>query len=244
MNKEKINKIVLSIIIALICVVLIATILVQFKTVEETDITAIETMREAELRTSLSEWKSKYNEASEQLEETNNRISEYEQKANDEQETKNLVESELKQTNMILGKTNVKGPGVIVTVEDGESEVQASYLVDLVNELKYAGAEAISINGSRIINTSEIAEINNSYIIVNGAKRIASPYEVKAIGDQTYLTSILRKRRRRNNGFNSNCSWMLGWSINRNICTYYTLYIFWIFSNSYNSRIRFCFWRN
>ena len=60
MNKEKINKIVLSIIIALICVVLIATILVQFKTVEETDITAIETMREAELRTSLSEWKSKY----------------------------------------------------------------------------------------------------------------------------------------------------------------------------------------
>ena len=129
MNKEKINKIVLSIIIALICVVLIATILVQFKTVEETDITAIETMREAELRTSLSEWKSKYNEASEQLEETNNRISEYEQKANDEQETKNLVESELKQTNMILGKTNVKGPGVIVTVEDGESEVQGKQII-------------------------------------------------------------------------------------------------------------------
>ena len=47
------------------------------------------------------------------------------------------------------------------------------------------------LNGSRIINTSEIAEINNSYIIVNGAKRIASPYEIKAIGDQTYLTSIL-----------------------------------------------------
>ncbi len=191
MDKEKINKIVLYIIIALICVVLIATILVQFKTVEETDVTAIETMRESELRTALSEWTTKYNEASEQLDETNNKISEYEQKANDEQETKNLVDSELQQTNMILGKTNVKGPGVIVTLEDGDREVVASYLVDLVNELKYAGAEAISINGSRIINSSEIVEINNSYIIVNGAKRIASPYEVKAIGDQTYLTSIL-----------------------------------------------------
>lgn len=191
LNKEKVNKIVLSVIIALICVVLIATILVQFKTVEETDVTQIETMREAELRTSLSEWKSKYNEVSMQLEETNNRISEYEQKANDEQETKNIVDSELQQTNMILGKTNVKGPGVIITLEDGDREVIASDLVDLVNELKYAGAEAISINESRIINTSEIAEINNSYIIINGAKRIASPYEVKAIGDQTYLTSIL-----------------------------------------------------
>ena len=125
------------------------------------------------------------------MQETTNRISEYEEKANNEQETKNIVESELAQTNMILGKTDVKGPGVIVTLEDGEKEVVASYLVDLVNELKYAGAEAISINGSRIINTSEIAEINNSYIIINGAKRIASPYEVKAIGDQTYLSSIL-----------------------------------------------------
>lgn len=191
LNKEKVNKIVLSVIIALICVVLIATILVQFKTVEKTDVTQIETMREAELRTSLSEWKSKYNEVSMQLEETNNRISEYEQKANDEQETKNIVDSELQQTNMILGKTNVKGTGVIITLEDGEKEILASDLVDLINELKYAGAEAISINGSRIINTSEIAEINNSYIIINGAKRIASPYEVKAIGDQTYLTSIL-----------------------------------------------------
>lgn len=191
MNREKVNQIVLSVIIALICIVLIATILVQFKTVEETDVTQIETMREAELRTSLSEWKSKYNEVSAQLEETNNRILEYEQKANDEQETEKLVESELQQTNMILGKTNVKGPGVIITLEDGEKEIFASDLVDLVNELKYAGAEAISINGSRIINTSEIAQINNSYIIVNGAKRIASPYEVKAIGDQTYLTSIL-----------------------------------------------------
>ena len=95
MNKEKVNKIVLSVIIALICVVLIATILVQFNTVEETDVTAIETMREAELRTSLSEWKSKYNEVSEQLQETTNRISEYEEKANNEQETKNIVESEL-----------------------------------------------------------------------------------------------------------------------------------------------------
>ena len=82
MNKEKINKIVLSIIIALICVVLIATILVQFKTVEETDITAIETMREAELRTSLSEWKSKYNEASEQLLLTNNIIFVFDEKCN------------------------------------------------------------------------------------------------------------------------------------------------------------------
>ena len=201
MNKEKINKIVLSIIIALICVVLIATILVQFKTVEETDITAIETMREAELRTSLSEWKSKYNEASEQLEETNNRISEYEQKANDEQETKNLVESELKQTNMILGKTNVKGPGVIVTLSDSKKDANSVLnpstllvhdvdILGVVNELKNAGAEAISINDQRIVPTTSIS-CGGNIIDINGEK-VGTPFVIKAIGLPEQLAGLSR----------------------------------------------------
>ena len=201
MNKEKINKIVLSIIIALICVVLIATILVQFKTVEETDITAIETMREAELRTSLSEWKSKYNEASEQLEETNNRISEYEQKANDEQETKNLVESELKQTNMIWGKTNVKGPGVIVTLSDSKKDANSVLnpstllvhdvdILGVVNELKNAGAEAISINDQRIVPTTSIS-CGGNIIDINGEK-VGTPFVIKAIGLPEQLAGLSR----------------------------------------------------
>ena len=190
-KKEKMNKIVISIIIGLICIVLVATILMQFKTVEETDITAIETMREAELRTALSEWKTKYEETNKQLEDTNTKITEYEETADDRQETANLIDQELEQTNMILGKTDVKGPGIIVTLEDGDSEVVASDLVELVNELRYAGAVAISINDSRVVNMTEIVEIDNSYIIINGSKRLTSPYEVKAIGNQSYLTSIL-----------------------------------------------------
>lgn len=60
----------------------------------------------------------------------------------------------------------------------------------LVNELKVAGAEAVSINDERIIGTSEITEINNRIIVVN-TKRIAGPYTVKAIGDKKYFESAL-----------------------------------------------------
>ena len=42
----------------------------QFKVVNETDITSIETMRESELQTELADWKSKYEEVSQQYDET------------------------------------------------------------------------------------------------------------------------------------------------------------------------------
>ena len=63
-------------------------------------------------------------------------------------------------------------------------------MVNLVNELRFAGAEAISINGVRIISMTDFADIN-SYIIVKPSQRLISPYVVKAIGNQTYLVSTL-----------------------------------------------------
>ena len=56
------DKLILSISIGLTALVLSAVTFTQFKTVEQTDITAIETMRETELRTELASWKTKYDE--------------------------------------------------------------------------------------------------------------------------------------------------------------------------------------
>ena len=67
-------------------------------------------------------------------------------------------------------------------------------LLTLLNELKLAGAEAISINDQRIVYNSYVADINNKFISVNGPPRIVSPYVVKAIGNPTYLESGLSKK--------------------------------------------------
>ena len=56
--------------------------------------------------------------------------------------------------------------------------------------MNLAGAEAISINEQRIISTTDVKEINYTYIVIGG-QRVSSPYVVKAIGDQTYLESGL-----------------------------------------------------
>lgn len=188
------GKITMTITIGLACFVLIAVMFMQFKIIGLTDVTNIETMREEELRTQLANWKTQYEEVNQKYKETQETIKEYQEKKQSNEETAELLQQELDQINMILGKTDVQGQGVIITINKVESEdVPAISAIDLqliVNSLKNAGAEAISINNERIINTTDIVDIADLYIKIN-AQRILAPYEIKAIGDQTYLESGL-----------------------------------------------------
>ena len=191
------NKNIMAVIIGAVCIILVAVMFAQFKTVEETDITGIETAREAELQTMLSSWKTKYEEIEEKLQDTQTKIAEYEQKINSKEETSELLDEELEQTNLLVGKTNVVGEGIIITLRDNdEKSIVASDLRTLINELKLAGAEAISINDKRILNMTEIVDVNGR-ILINEEPTV-SPYIVKAIGDQTYLSSALSLK---NSGF-------------------------------------------
>lgn len=194
------NKTVLRVTIALIAMLLVATILIQFKSVEEYKKSGIEALREDELKTQIASYKTKYEEARVQHESNLNKIEEYKTTVDENTKTSELVDDELKESNGLLGLTKVKGEGVIVTLIDTKENYYTSENIrTLINELKYAGAEAISINGNRIINLADIVTINDKYIVMyGGSTRISSPFEVKAIGDRKYLTSTLNMK---NNGF-------------------------------------------
>ena len=120
------DKIVIAITIGLICFIIVYVMMIQFKTVEQTDISGIEFMRETELRDSLANWKTKYEEAQLQLEDVNNKILEYEEKKESDEETQKLLENDLNESNMLLGKTDVEGEGIILTLQDN-SEQSISY---------------------------------------------------------------------------------------------------------------------
>lgn len=183
-----------TIVVFIVCIVIVGVMLMQFRTVEQTDITEIENMRESELRTELSEWRTRYEEISTQLEETNKRIEEYNQTIEDKEAASKLVDEELTESNILLGKTDVYGEGVEVTLNNGTKTVDAYDLIDLVNELRYAGAEAISINENRVLATTDIVDMADyTYIMVN-LKRIQAPYVVKAIGDKDYMSTILNMK--------------------------------------------------
>ena len=188
------GKITMSIAISIACFVLVLVMSMQFKIVNQTDITAIENMRETELRTELANWKAKYEETEEKYEEIEAKIAEYQQTKQSNEETEKLVNTELEQVNMTLGKTDIEGEGIEVILRETENEeisnINAADLLVIVNALKLAGAAAISINDERIINMSDIVTINDTFVKING-QRILAPYVIKAIGNQTYLESAL-----------------------------------------------------
>ena len=185
--------------IGLICFILTYVIFVQFKTIEETNITEIETMTETELREKIASWKERYEETNQKLQETNETITEYRQKKEANQEAVELLDKELLQAQILAGETDVIGDGIVIKLaQNEESELlQARDLLHLINELNSAGAEAISINDQRITNMSDIVDIYVDdivhYILINKEtkKRIVSPYVIKAIGDPKYLESAL-----------------------------------------------------
>ena len=188
------GKKTMAVTITLACFALTCVMFMQFKIVNETDITSIETMREEELRTELANWKEKYNEVDQQYNEVEQKIEEYKNKKESNIETTELIEEELQQAQMLMGQTDLEGEGIEVTINEAPNvdftKIRASNLLGIVNDLKYAGAEAISINEERIINMTDIVDINDTFIKING-QRILAPYVIKAIGNKSRLESAL-----------------------------------------------------
>ena len=181
------GKIVMTITIGIACFILVMIIFMQFKVVYETDITSVDTMREEDLQTELASWKAKYEEVEERYKEVEETLNKYKEETTSDKEAKENLEEELANLQLILGTTDVEGEGIIITLNETK-EITADNLMIIVNYLKDAGAEAISINEQRIVNSTDFAY--TSFIRIN-SKRIVSPYVIKVIGNPDYLKSAL-----------------------------------------------------
>lgn len=185
------GKLTITISIGLTAVIFATVMFAQFKTVEQTNITEIESMRESELRTELSSWKSKYDEINLKYEEISKKVEEYKQQMKDNADATALIKNDIAENEKYLGYSDVEGEGLVITLEDNsKKEITSDDLLNLVNQLKLAGAEAISINDERVVNTTDITIVNGAFVFVNG-KRLSSPYTVKVIGNQKYLDSAI-----------------------------------------------------
>lgn len=104
---------------------------------------------------------------------------------------------------MIAGTVEVHGPGIVVQLQDspkrpaeGRPDVMSDYIVhdrdirDVVNELFAAGAEAISVNGQRLIACSSIRCVG-PVVLVN-TTQVGAPFIIKAIGKPETLESGLK----------------------------------------------------
>ena len=194
------SKIVMAITIGIICLLFTSVLFVQFKSVDVIEKSGVGLMRETELRTEYSATKENSEEIKTQIEETEKTIEEYINQSSDNQGMVELLRADVQKAKMDLGYTAVKGPGLIITIEDGDNvnndyteRVTYDDLLFTINELKYAGAEAIAVNDQRMVNTSYIKDVGEKVIVVNGDMAIP-PYVIKVIGDAKYLESVINIR--------------------------------------------------
>ena len=149
-------KYIMTVTMAIMCFLLTMIIFMQFKVAQETKETNIDTMKEAELRQQLSNWKSKYEETKEKTTELDNTLETYKKESSSDSKTKEALEKELETLEQALGKTNVEGEGIIITLrEKKENElvedefitpIVAEDLIYIVNSLKDAGAEIVEVD--------------------------------------------------------------------------------------------------
>ena len=112
------------------------------------------------------------------------------------------LRAEVENLEITAGLVEVTGPGVSVVMmdstaantggEEADYLIHDSDLLKVVNELRSAGAEALSLNGERLLASSEI-RCAGAVVTVNG-RQYAAPYVIFAIGDPETLYNALTMR--------------------------------------------------
>ena len=172
--------------LTIVCFILGLLLVAQFRIQRMTDSSLLSASSADQLViiSSLVENNTRLREEMETLEE---QLSEYQQTAGGAV-LETLVE-ELNKVRIINGLVEVSGAGIEVSLDGpiGVLDVQ-----DLINELRNAGAEALTINGERLTLYSVIASTEDGGMTVNGVA-LSRPYVLQAIGDpETMETALLR----------------------------------------------------
>src|SRR5262249_13290093 len=106
-----------------------------------------------------------------------------------EEARKQTAEKE-RQLGVLAGTVAAQGPGITLSIDDTKGTVEADMLLDTIQELRAAGAEAMQINDVRIVVNSYVTDVRGGGIRVDGHK-IGKPYRFKVIGKPEDLEPAL-----------------------------------------------------
>jgi uncharacterized protein YlxW (UPF0749 family) len=90
---------------------------------------------------------------------------------------------------ILTGTAPATGPGIVLTVNDPDRTIRAARLLDALQELRDAGAEAVQVNGVRVVADTWFADTDGG-VQISGA-RVSPPYSIIAIGDAATMASAM-----------------------------------------------------
>ncbi|HEY3480426.1 MAG TPA: DUF881 domain-containing protein, partial [Streptomyces sp.] len=118
-----------------------------------------------------------------------NQRSELETSSNQAAEALKQTRQKAQELGILAGTVAAQGPGITLTITDPKGGVEADSLLDTLQELRAAGAEAIQINNVRVVADTYFTEGADG-VLIDGHK-VAQPYEFKVIGNPSDLEPAL-----------------------------------------------------
>lgn len=129
------------------------------------------------------------------------KVKKYKNDSENREKITTSMKEELNENNIVLGRVPLQGQGVLITLDDGNTKdasnqfeyqlriIHNTDIIQVINDLKNAGAEAISLNGQRIIDRSEVY-CSGPFLRINGIK-IAAPFVIYAIGNKDVMYNYM-----------------------------------------------------
>ncbi len=185
------SRLVFGMLAVVLCVLLGIAIVTQVRQTESGD--SLDTARPADLLVLLDSLRQREATLNTEVSELQNTLNSLQAAGNTDQAAVRSAQDKLAALSILVGTVGATGPGVVVTIDDPGPGVSPESMLDVVNELRAAGAEAIEVNDAhqsvRVGVDTWVAGTPGSLVV--DSKTLSPPYSVLAIGDPPTLAAAM-----------------------------------------------------
>ncbi|MER5642492.1 DUF881 domain-containing protein [Kitasatospora sp. NPDC002227] len=117
-------------------------------------------------------------------------LAQLENSSNQAKDAEEQTRKKATELGVLAGTVKATGPGIVLTVDDPQGQVKADMLLDTLQELRAAGAEAIQINDVRVVASTYFTDGSGGGVQIDG-KTVSQPFKFTVVGHPQDLTPAL-----------------------------------------------------
>ena len=185
------SRLAFGMLAVLLCLVLGVAIVTQVRQNESGD--SLETARPADLLVLLDSLRQREATLSTEVADLQNTLNRLQASGNTDQAAIESAQARLAALSILAGAVGATGPGVTIKIEDPGPGVSPEVMLDVINELRAAGAEAIEANdGHQSVRVGvDTWVVGSAGSLTIDTKGLSPPYSILAIGDPPTLAAAM-----------------------------------------------------
>jgi len=185
------SQLVFGALAVLLCVLLGLAIITQVRQTESGD--SLETARPADLLVLLDSLQQREAALNTEVADLQRTLAQLQASGTSDQAAIENAQARLAALSILIGTVPATGPGVTLTIADTTPGVPAETMLDVINELRNAGAEAMEIRGggSAVRVGLDTWVVGSPGALVADSVTLNPPYSVLAIGDPPTLAAAM-----------------------------------------------------